>query len=212
MRTDVINRMLTIFIISFSFFSLSQADTPIYYEEPNLKEYYFVDNGHTYSYLHEYDSINLIETIAKHIHKNGIFMTNKDVNVKINTLAADRRKLLFENNEKLKYVISEEIDDPKAEFSITRFFYYMSDTIKNDIVLRIFDENESCTCSDSLFYEIISIKSVSDAIESKKLKWMTFTFLQNYKDDKKTEYIFVYYKMRWSLSKKRFTLIFEDNK
>ena len=88
----------------------------------------------------------------------------------------------------------------------------MSDTIKNDIVLRIFDENESCTCSDSLFYEIISIKSVSDAIESKKLKWMTFTFLQNYKDDKKTEYIFVYYKMRWSLSKKRFTLIFEDNK
>jgi hypothetical protein len=223
MRTDVINRILTIFIISLSFFSLSQTDTSyveeedtIYYEEQNPGEYFRVHKGNSYTYLKnggDYDTI--METIAEDIRNGGLFTTNRDVNVNINSFALDRRNdSLYGTKyyDSIEPVISDYIGNSRAEESISLFCYYMADSLKNDFVLRIFDEVESCTCSKSAFDEIVDSKKIAEAIVNPNLKWMTFSYFQHYnKDGFLDEYIFVEYKMRWSLIRRTYMLILEGN-
>ena len=218
-----IERILTILIISFSFFSLSQTDTSyveeedtVYYEEQNPSEYFRVHKGKAYSYLRnngDYDTI--LETIAEDIRNGGLFMTNREINVKINSKAQDRRNEALDGTQYYNPTnpeISDNISDFRADESIALFCYYTTDTLKNDFVLRIFDQVECCTCSQSAFDKIIEVKQIADAIEDPKLKWMTFSYFQHYnKDGFLDEYIFVEYKMRWSIILNSYTLILEGN-
>jgi hypothetical protein len=215
--TMLVKNIILTLILSLPIFVFSQQDTvyieddTTYYDEPNPSEYFKVHKGNSYSYLKnggDYDTI--IETIANDIRKGGIFMTNRDVNVNINSLALDRRKDSL-GIDKSTSAISDYIDNSRAEESISLFCYYMTDSLKNDFVLRIFDETESCTCSESAFDEIIGYKEIADAIVNKNLKWMTFSYFQHYnKDGFLDEYIFVEYKIRWHIGRS-FTLILEGN-
>ena len=216
-----IKRILTVLILSIPFFILSQTDTSyveeedtIYYEEPNPSEYFKITKGNSYTYLKnggDFDTI--LETIADDIRKGGVFMTNRDVNVNINSFALDRRNEVLYGNKvhnSTHIVISDYIGNSRAEESISLFCYYMADSLKHDFVLRIFDEVESCTCSKSAFDEIVDSKEIAEAIVNPNLKWMTFSYFQHYnKDGFLDEYIFVEYKMRWRLIGRSYTLILD---
>jgi hypothetical protein len=218
-----IKRILTVLILSIPFFILSQTDTSyveeedtIYYEEPDPSEYFKVTKGKAYSYLKnggDYDTI--METIAADIRNGGVFMSNKETNVKINSIATDRRNdALYgtDAHDPRHQAISDQIGDPRAEESIGLFCYYMTDTLKHDFVIRVFDQVECCKCSQSAFDEIVKVTQIADAIEDPKLKWMTFTYFQHYTADGfLDEYIFVEYKMRWSIIANSYMLILEGD-
>ncbi len=215
-----IKKIFLVLILSLPFFGLVQTDSTMtdgdttYYEEVDPAQYFKVTKGTANSYLKnggDYDTI--IETIAEDIRNGGVFMTNREINLKINSKAIDRRNDALEGTKSYKpanLVISDEISNPRADQSIGLFCYYMTDTLKHDFVVRIFDEVECCECSQSAFDNIVLVKEVADAIEDPKLKWMTFTYFQHYTGDGFLyEYIFVEYKIKGRLFGNSYTLILQ---
>ena len=214
--TMLVKNIILTLILSLPIFVFSQQDSvyveeedTTYYEEINPNEYFKIHKGKSYSYLKNSDDYDtIIEIIADDIRNGGIFMTNRDVNVNINSLALDKRNDSL-GVDKSKIVISDFIGDLRSEESIGLFCSYMIDTLKHDFVVRIFDEVESCTCSKSAFDEITKYEEISNAIVNPKLKWMTFSYFQYYNNNGLLdEYIFVEYKIKWRIGRS-FTLILE---
>jgi len=214
--------IITLFFLLTLTMVMSQQDTTeidsdtVYYENTNPEEYFLIKKSMIYSYPQkgtEYDDV--IDTIADHIRGGGVLMTNLDVNSRMNALAAERRRCTLLKNghsDSSKVAINDRIGDSRAENSIYLFCSYFTDSIKHNFVLRKFDQVENCNCSQSAFDEITEIKDITSALESPKLKWMTFTYFQHYSvDDEMDEFIFVEYKMKWRLFARAHTLILEGD-
>lgn len=217
-----IRKLIAALVLSLPLFVFSQQDTTetesdtVYYENPNPEEYLLVKKGMIHSYPQKGTAYeDAIDTIAAHIRKGGVLMTNQDVNSRMNALAAERRRCALSeirHPDSSRVAINDRIGDRRAEGSIYLFCSYFTDTLKHDFVLRKFDQVEDCECSQSSFDEITEIKEITYILESPKLKWMTFTYFQHYSvDDEMDEFIFVEYRMKWGLFSRAHTLILEGD-
>lgn len=189
----------------------SEEEDTIQWEDINFEEYFHVKKGVAYTYPQKGTNIDdVLDTIALHIRKGGLFTTNLDVNYNIGKLAAERRRNALEeagSPDTARAAIPDEIGNSRSEESIGLFLYYASDSIKHDFVVRKFDQVETCECSKSIFEQITEYKEITYAMESPKLKWMTFTYFQHGDESLYDEYIFIEYKMRWKLLSRNFTII-----
>lgn len=214
-RKTILALLMAIPILAMSQQDTTAVEDTIDYEFVDFEEYLHVTKFFVNSYPERgTDGDDVLDTIAAHIRKSSLFTTNKDVNVRVCDLARQRRKnALAEMGHSNATVdeISDYIEDKRAIKSIYSFAYMMSDSLKDGFVMRVFDRVQQCDCAESIFESITEFKFLTYAMESPKLKWMTFTYFQHSNDEGLVdEYIFVRWKNKWSIFSNEFTIIMEE--